>query len=64
MAGWSKRPPAMFCRECGAPMGRGWTEAPLCDNCNTTGVSNCSCSFPKWDPECEVHERDPYDIPF
>lgn len=60
-----KAPPKMFCRECGADMGRGWQSAPLCANCLQPGEKRCTCEFQNFDPECEIHEgRDPYDIPF
>ena len=53
-------------------MGRGWSEAPLCTECapNFVPPEDCICIFSEpthaltWNPLCEVHTHDPYDIPF
>jgi predicted amidophosphoribosyltransferase len=63
-------PPRAHCRECGKDLGRMWAEAPLCDECSTplTTDSLCICVVEDreftWNPLCERHTHDPYDIPF
>ena len=67
-----RRPPRVFCVDCGDDLGRGWNEHARCDNCKAELAESradddgpeCSCGDMEWEESCELHQHDPYDIQF